>query len=79
MDRPHFIGSFQLMLLGLGEVGGKLTRTTAVDWHLNVYDKKCDVGLIKDYCITVSMKNSSIHKLNQQILGSHELNDHIHF
>ena len=49
-----------------------LTSTTAVDWHLKVKSKS--------YCITVSMqKISSIHKLIQQILGSHELNDHIRF
>ena len=53
-----------------------LTRTIAVDWHFKVKNKKCDVGLIKNYCITVSMqKISSIHKLIQQILGSHEPND----
>ena len=47
-----------------------LTSTTAVDWHLKA----------KNYCITVSMqKISSIHKLIQQILGYHELNDHTHF
>ena len=47
-----------------------LTSKTAVDWHLKA----------KNYCITVSMqKISSIHKLIQQILGSHELNDHVHF
>ena len=57
-----------------------LTSTTAVDWHLKAKNKKCNVGLIKNYCITVSMqKISSIHKLIQQILGSHELNDHAHF
>ena len=57
-----------------------LTSTTAVDWHLKVKDKKCDVGLIKHYGITVSMqKISSIHKHIQQILGSHELNDYAHF
>ena len=45
-----------------------LTSTTAVDWHLKVKDKKCDVDLIKNYCITVSMqKISSIHKLIQQV------------
>ena len=54
--------------------------TTAVDWHLKAKNKKCNVGLIKNYCITVSMqKISSIHKLIQQILGSHELNDCTHF
>ena len=57
-----------------------LTSTTAVDWHLKVKNKKCDVGLIKNYCIAVSMqKISSIHKLIQQILGFHELNDCTHF
>ena len=57
-----------------------ITSTTAVDWHLKVKNKKSDVGLIKNYCITVSMqKISSIHKLIQHILGSHELNDHTHF
>ena len=57
-----------------------LTSATAVDWHLKVKDKKCDVGLIKHYGITVSMqKISSIHKHIQHILGSHELNDHAHF
>ena len=60
------------------------TSTTAVDWHLKVKDVKYDVGLTKNYCITVSMqKISSIHKLIlfkiQQILGSQELNDHTHF
>ena len=73
MDRPYFIGSFQLL-------PGGLTSTTAVDWHLKAKNKKCNVGLIKNYCITVSMqKISSIHKLIQQILGSHELNDYTHF
>ena len=58
----------------------EITSTTAVEWHLKVKDKKCDVGLTKNYCITVSMqKISSIHKLIQQILGSHELNDYTHF
>ena len=57
-----------------------LTSTTAVDWNIKPKNKKCNVGLIKNYCITVSMqKISSIHKLIQQILGSHELNDHAHF
>ena len=56
-----------------------LTSTTAVDWHLKVKDKKCNVVLTKNYSITVSMqKIISTHKLIQQILGSHELNDHAH-
>ena len=54
-----------------------LTSTTAVDWHLKVKDKKSNVSLTKNHCITVSMqKISSIHKLIQQILRSHELNHH---
>ena len=58
----------------------RLTSATAVDWHVKVKNNKCNVGLIKNYCITVSMqKISSIHKLIQQILGSHELNDYTHF
>ena len=52
----------------------RLTSATAVDWHVKVKNNKCNVGLIKNYCITVSMqKISSIHKLIHQILGSHEL------
>ena len=57
-----------------------LASKTAVNWHLKVKDIEYNVGLTKSYCITVSMqKISSIHKLIQQILGSHELNDHAHF
>ena len=57
-----------------------LTSATAVDWHLKAKNKKCNVRLIKNYCITVSMqKINSIHKFIQQILGYHELNDHTHF
>ena len=57
-----------------------LTSKTAVNWHLKVKDIEYNVGLTKSYCITVSMqKISSIHKLIQQILGSHELNDYTHF
>ena len=53
---------------------------TAINWHLKVKDMEYNVGLTKIYCITVSMqKISSIHKLIQQILESHELNDHVHF
>ena len=56
------------------------TSTTVVYWHLKVKNKMCNVGLIKNYSIKVSMqKISSIHKLIQQILGSHELNNHTHF
>ena len=58
----------------------RLTSTTSVDWHLKAKNKKCNVGLIENYCITVSMqKISTIHKLIQQILGYHELNDHARF
>ena len=57
-----------------------LTSKTAVNWHLKVKDIEYNVGLTKNYCITVSMqKISSIHKLILQILGYHELNDHAHF
>ena len=49
-----------------------LTSTTAVHWHLEVKNEEYDIGLIKNYCMTVSMQNtSSIHKLIKQILGSH--------
>ena len=57
-----------------------LITETAVNWHLKVKDTEYNVGLTRSYCITVSMqKISSIHKLIQQILGSHELNDHTQF
>ena len=57
-----------------------LASKTAINWHLKVKDIEHNVGLTKNYCITVSIqKISSIHKLFQQILGSHELNDHTHF
>ena len=57
-----------------------LRSKTAVTWHLKVKDIEYNVGLTKSYCITVSMqKISSIHKLIQQILGFHELNDCTHF
>ena len=29
---------------------------TAVDWHLKVKDIEYDVGLTKNYCLTVSMQ-----------------------
>ena len=73
MDRTHFIRILPATVRAL-------TVTTAVDRHLEVKDKKSDVGLTKNYCNTVSMqKISSVHELTQQILGSHELNDHVHF
>ena len=57
-----------------------LTSKTAVNWHLKVKDIEYNVDLTKNYCITVSMRKiSSIHKLIQQILGSHELNGHAQF
>ena len=57
-----------------------LASKTAVNWHLKVKDIEYNVGLSKNYCITVSMqKSSSIHKLILRILGSHKLNDHAHF
>ena len=56
---------------------GGLTSTTSVDWHLKVKDIEYNVGLTKNYCITVNMqKISSIHTLFlkiQQILVSREL------
>ena len=54
---------------------GGLTSKTTVNWHLKVKDVEYNLGLTRSYCITVSMqKISSIHKLTQQIWGSHELN-----
>ena len=48
----------------LPATAGGLANTTAVDWHLKVKDKEYNVGLTKNYCITVSMqKISSIHTL----------------
>ena len=56
-----------------------LASTTAVDWYLKVKNKKCNVGLTKNYSISQHSKNQLNHKLIQQILGSHELSDHAHF
>ena len=57
-----------------------LTSKTAVNRHLKVKDIQYNAGLTRSYCIIVSMqKISSIHKLVQQILGSHELNGHTQF
>ena len=57
-----------------------LRSKTAVKWHLKVKDIEYNVGLTKSYYITVStQKISSIHKLVQQILGSHELNGHAQY
>ena len=57
-----------------------LARKTAINWHLKVKNIEYNVGLTNNCYITVSMqKASSIHKLIQEILGSHELNDYTHF
>ena len=57
-----------------------LASKTAIKWHVKIKDIEYTVGLTKNYCITVSMqKISSIHKLIQLILGSHELNNHTYF
>ena len=71
----------QTLLHGiLPAIARGLASKTAINWHLKVKDIEYDAGLTKNYCITVSMqKISSIHKLIQQILGSHELNDYTHF
>ena len=56
-----------------------LMNKTAVNWHLKFKDIEHNVGLTKNCCIKVSMqKISSIHKLIQQIIRSHELNGHAH-
>ena len=56
-----------------------LTSKAAVNWHLKFEDLEY-VGLTKGYCIIVNMqKITSICKLIQQILGSHELNGHTRF
>ena len=53
------------------------TSTTAVDEHLKVKDREYNVGLTKNYCITVIMlKISSIHEgilKIQLILGPHQI------
>ena len=57
-----------------------LASKTAINWHLKVKNREHNVGLANNYCITVSMqKVSSIHKLIQQILVSHELIDYTQF
>ena len=57
-----------------------LASKTAINWHLKVKNIEYNVGLTNNYCITVSMqKVGSIHKVTQQILGYHELNDYTHF
>ena len=55
----------------LPTTAGRLTSTTAVDWHLKARNKKCNVVLTKDYCITVSMqKISSIHTYSADFRAS---------
>ena len=57
------------------------------DWHLKIKDTEYDVGLTKNYCITICItisvqKISSLHKFIlkiQQILGPQELKSHDHF
>ena len=56
-----------------------LASKTAINWHLKVKDIVYNAGLTKNYCITINMQKPSIHKLIQQILGSHELNEYAHF
>ena len=56
-----------------------LASKTAINWHLKVKDIVYNAGLTKNYCITISMQKPSIHKLIQQILGFHELNEYAHF
>ena len=61
-----------------------LTSTTAVDWHVKVKDTKYNVGLTKNYFITVSMqKISSIHTLvlrESRFEGlMNYINGHLHF
>ena len=45
----------------LPALAGATTSTAAVDWHLKVKDIEYDVGLSKDYCITVSMQKNQIN------------------
>ena len=41
-----------------------LISTTTVDWYLKVKDVEYNVGLTKNYCLTVKMQKISwIHKL----------------
>ena len=74
-------GQAKTLFLGILPATTKgLASKTAIKWHLKVKNIEYNVGLTKNYCITVSMqKISSIHKLIQQILGSHELNSHAYF
>ena len=70
-----------------------LKSTTAVDWDVKVKDRKCDVCLIKNYCITVACKKpaQSINSFTdfrvfhqffleiQPILESQDQTGHTHF
>ena len=72
MNRSYFMGPFDSYHYGSNKYNcSRLTFETY------------DVGLTKNYCMTVSMqKISSIHKLIlmiHQILGSHKLSGHAHF
>ena len=75
MDKPYFIGPFQL------PPGVQKVNCSRLAFKSQRYTVRA--GLTKNYCIKVNMqKISSIHKLNlkiQQILGSPELNSHAHF
>ena len=70
----------QTLLHGiLPAIARGLASKTAINWHLKVKDIVYNAGLTKNYCITINMQKPSIHKLIQQILGSHELNEYAHF
>ena len=38
-----------------------LTSTTKVDWHLQVKGSEYNIGLTKNYCITVSMQKNKLN------------------
>ena len=41
-----------------------LTSTNEVDWHLQIKDSEYNIGITKNYCISVCMKKVSlIHRL----------------
>ena len=82
LDRCQTLGKDEQTLFHkiLSAAAMGLITKTEVNRNLQVKDTEYNVGLTRNYCITVSMqKISSIHKLIQQILGSHELNDHTQF
>ena len=48
----------------LPATAGGLTSTAAADWHSKVKDIEYDVGLAKNYCLTMNMQKISwIYKL----------------